>query len=156
MRYKGLSVCLIALLVFFGLRSVMKRVEPRAAGHPALLESSPRPLGSRNHLASLASLAAGALAFAVIPGRPRQSAPRRTATKRPAPATAAAEATPEAAAAIPEHIVRCPLCERAMNRVVVNSGEHRGRAVWLCPQSPDCEVRPLTRRRRPIFVPHAS
>ncbi len=173
MRYKGLSVCLIALLVFFGLRSVMKRVEPRAVGQPALLDSAPRPLASGTHLASLASLAAGALAFAVIPGRPRQAAPRgnsssgnistrirtrvqKITTQAAARAAARRVAPPAPTPTIPDPVLRCPRCDRSMNSVLVNSGEHRGRTMWLCPQSPDCEVRPLTRRRRPIFVPHAS
>jgi hypothetical protein len=138
MRYKGLSVCLIALVVFFGLRSLMRTVEPKAPSRLAMLEDGTRSAPSHNHLASLASLAAGALAFAVIPG------PARRRTKRPS--------APKAQ----ESVVRCPQCDRTMNRILINNGEHRGRAVWICPQSPNCEVRPLTRRRRLSFLHHAS
>jgi hypothetical protein len=144
MRYKGLSVCLIALFVFFGLRSLMRTVEPKTPSRLAMLEDGTRSAPSHNHLASLASLAAGALAFAVIPG------PARRKTKRP---SAPRSATPTPAQ---ESVVRCPQCDRTMNRVLINNGEHRGRAVWICPQSPNCEVRPLTRRRRLSFLHHAS
>jgi hypothetical protein len=139
MRYKGLSVCLIALFVFFGLRSLMRTVEPKTPSRLAMLEDGTRSAPSHNHLASLASLAAGALAFAVIPSR------RRSGVHKPA-----------APAAAQESVVRCPQCDRTMNRVLINNGEHRGRAVWICPQSPNCEVRPLTRRRRLSFLHHAS
>jgi hypothetical protein len=139
MRYKGLSVCLVALFVFFGLRSFMRTMEPKAPSRLAMLEDGTRSAPSHNHLASLASLAAGALAFAVIPSR------RRSGVHKPA--------TPAAAQ---ESVVRCPQCDRTMNRVLINNGEHRGRAVWICPQSPNCEVRPLTRRRRLSFLHHAS
>jgi hypothetical protein len=146
MRYKGLSVCLVALFVFFGLRSFMRTVEPKAPSRLAMLEDGTRAAPSHNHLASVASLAAGALAFAVIPG-PAKRRDRRSNLPRPA-ATAPAPAQ--------EPVLRCPQCERTMNRVLIANGEHRGRTVWLCPQSPDCEVRPLTRRRRLPFIHRAS
>jgi hypothetical protein len=171
MRYKGLSVCLVALFVFFGLRSFMRTVEPQPPSRLAMLEDGTRGTPSRTHLASLASLAAGALAFAVIPGRRRSSA-----DKAPGPmlsrthlASLAAGALaflpvrrrssapkPAAPASAQEPVVRCPQCDRTMSRVLIANGEHRGRTVWLCPQSPDCEVRPLTRRRRLSFMHRAS
>jgi hypothetical protein len=141
MRYKGLSVCLVALFVFFGLRSLMRTVEPKTPSRLAMLEDGTRATLSHNHLASLASLAAGALAFAVIPSRRRS---RIVSDKAAAPTPAQ------------EPVARCPQCDRTMSRVLINNGEHRGRTVWLCPQSPDCEVRPLTRRRRLSFIHRAS
>ena len=174
MRYKGLSVCLIALFVFVGLRSLMRTVEPKAPSRLAMLEDGTSAAPSHNHLASLASLAAGALAFAVIPSRRRSSAPRpasyRTHLASLASLAAGALAvipspmkrrngrpsTPKTAAPAQESVVRCPQCDRTMTRVLIANGEHRGRTVWLCPQSPDCEVRPLTRRRRLSFLHHAS
>ena len=140
MRYKGLSVCLIALFVFVGLRSLMRTVEPKAPSRLAMLEDGTSAAPSHNHLASLASLAAGALA--VIPS------PMKRRNGRPS--------TPKTAAPAQESVVRCPQCDRTMTRVLIANGEHRGRTVWLCPQSPDCEVRPLTRRRRLSFLHHAS
>src|ERR1700724_3846819 len=85
MRYKGLSVCLVALFVFFGLRSFMRTVEPKAPSRLAMLEDGTLAAPSHNHLASLASLAAGALAFAVIPGPTKRRSRRSSADKAPAP-----------------------------------------------------------------------
>lgn len=180
MRYKGLSVCLIALVVFFGLRSLMRTVEPKAPSRLAMLEDGTPTTPSRNHLASFASLAAGALAFAIIPGPTKRRngpvprlapyrahlaaltslaagalaaipSPAKRRNERPAVPTPAVAPAPAQ-----EPVVRCPQCDRTMDRVLISTGEHRGRTVWLCPQSPDCEVRPLTRRRRLSFVHHAS
>jgi hypothetical protein len=145
MRYKGLSVCLVVLVVFFGLRFFMQTVEPQPPSHLAMLEGGTRAIPSGNHLASLASLAAGALAFAVIPGR------KRSMTEKTAPGKATSD-KPAPQRVVQEPVVRCPQCDNTMSRVIINNGEHRGRAVWLCPQSPDCEVRPLTRRRRLPFI----
>lgn len=139
MRYKGLSVCLLALLVFFGLRPLMQRFASQP-NHLAVVDGGMRPVPAHNHLASLASLAVGALAFAVIPGRRKQSQAQKT----------------NDAASAPEAVVRCPQCDRTMTRILIAAGEHRGRTMWLCPQSPDCQVPPLSRRRRMTFVRHAS
>ena len=139
MRYKGLSVLLLALTVFFGLRPIVQKFAAQPV-HLAVVDGGSRPLPAHNHLASLAGLAVGALAFAVIPGRRKQPQAQK-----------AAEATP-----VQEQVVRCPQCDRAMTRLLMSAGEHRGRTMWVCPQSPDCEVRPLSRRRRLPFVRHAS
>lgn len=176
MRYKGLSVCGVALLVFFGMRLLMGSVAPPPPSHLAMLDGDTRTLPSRNHLASYASIAAAALTFAVVPGR-RRSLAERIATARTHLATAASWADtartcaatipgrlrslapkPATLASVPEPVLHCPRCERTMNRVLIATGDHRGRTVWLCPQSPDCEVRPLARRRlrRLAFLHRAS
>lgn len=131
MRFRLLSVCVIALVVFFGLRLLMRSVEPHQPGSMAVLINNAGQDASRNHLLSLASIAAGAVAFAVIPARKKS---------RPAAKGNAGTYT--------NAIARCPQCDQAMRRILIAGGEHRGRTMWLCPQSPDCDVRPLARRSR--------
>lgn len=143
MRYKSLSICAIVLVVFLGLRALIQTTQPKASGHIAVLRGDAGPDPSRNRLASLASIAAGALAFAVIPGRTKPKSQNGPSTVR----TRVSDV---------EMVVRCPQCDRRMRRILVAAGAHRGRTVWLCPQSPDCDVRPLSRRRRSQFVAEQS
>ncbi len=142
MRLRILSVCAVVLVVFFGLQCVLRSVEPHAPGRMAVLTASTGQEPSRNHLASLASIAAGAVAFAAFPKRRRTPRAASSAVRTMAPPI--------------ESVVRCPQCNQQMRRILMAGGEHRGRTLWLCPQSPDCDIRPPSRRSRVLATRDAA
>ena len=115
MRSKALRVCAIALAVFLGLWASLRMTQPGAE----VSAQSSNAVGdidtgqdcSRAHLASLASVVAGVLAFAVIPDRGKRAIlTSASQPRRPARSGGAAR--------------RCPQCgSRKRREIVVAYGD---------------------------------
>ena len=158
MRSKALRVCTIALAVFLGLWLVLRWAQPQSTAVASAESTSSADLTdtgsdpSRAHLASLASVIAGVLAFAVIPGRGKRSILTVAQPSHPRVRSRARHNRTAYRRSV-DDTLRCPQCGSRMRRNIVASGSHRGHSVWLCPQSPACEDA-MRIRRRPTTITH--